>query len=308
MADSRSAASRTDVRQWAQESKDKARFLMIKAADIRRSLFSSGDLTGYLNLLSRLHHYDSVNLLLIYDRFPEASCLAGYKLWSRYIQPPGAQILKRQWIGKGIDLVAPFTDAEKGQFKLTWYCVSVFDIAQTNVVQSPAPGIYLQDEEHSAILLHCLREILEYRFHLPILLIRPTEKMMAAGIPGYLVEGKVSALQMREDLTAAETLRWLTEILVRQFLRQDTGPQSAEQLLINCCTYCILRGWGIEDPPPRTPHLAVQLQDGEQLQFLDRLRRTVRAADAIMSAAYREARRSPEEREDENGTEVIPHE
>ena len=285
----------SETLQWAKEKKRKAALLMQQASEHARNLFSTSDITPFLDLVSRLHHFDAMNLLLIYNRYPDASCLAGYKLWERMMRTPGAQILRKEWVGKGIDLLAPFTDSLDGKHLLVWYTVTMYDIGQTNVSYSPPASVYLSDGEHIYLLLNALQRILATFFGRTVVFIPPTEPMRAAGVPGLVIEGKASIIQVRSDIAESEQLRWLSEVLVRLFLYKTGASLDYESFLVKSITYCLFRSWRLPSLLPGQICPISELSEHTQMLLLTQIQKAVRSLDDVISHVYQEYRLEADE-------------
>ena len=65
-----------------------------------QSLFASDQYADYLRTAAKFHGYSLNNTILIYAQCPEASRVAGYRLW----QQLGRQVKKGE---KGIEILAP---------------------------------------------------------------------------------------------------------------------------------------------------------------------------------------------------------
>ena len=77
MSATNDAMRRENLHLWAISSKKKALRLLAQMEDISVTVFSSPDhYVDFLNLTTRLHHYDALNLLLIWNSYPQATYLA----------------------------------------------------------------------------------------------------------------------------------------------------------------------------------------------------------------------------------------
>ena len=297
MAIMRSATEKEDLRRWVKFSKEKAQRLLAHAEDLSRSVFSSSDhFISFLDLTSRIHHYDAYNLLLIWEKCPSASCLAGYKVWERQL-PPGSQVLRKEHIGKGIDLIAPFTDGSHEQSRLVWYSVSVFDISQTMLPSIPSSNNspYFQDENHEYFIVDALKQILGTKFQRSVVIQPPTRLMQETGLPGQLTE---KTILIRDDLPHLELLQWLTETVVQLSIEEKNLSAPASQLMRNCVQHCLFRIWGLEDftRPPSCAQL--ESVAFKEMSFLHLLRDTLRELDSLSCSLYLSSRQQDDDLND----------
>lgn len=294
MATTRSAARREELWRWANATQEKALRLLAHTEDLSKAVFSSIDnFISFLNLTARIHHFDAFNLLLIWERCPNASCLAGYQVWKRQL-PQGTQVLKNEHKGKGIELVAPFTDSSSEENCLVWYSVSVFDISQTMVPVAPPPVdfVYILDKHHEDFLLDALQMIIATEFGRSACIQPPTQHLLEFDLPGEIKETSVIA---REDLSLQDLLQWFTEVLAQLSIESVGLSLSSSKLLRDCIRYCLFCIWGLEAlalPPSSTEQL--YSVSTNQLSFLHLLRDTVRDLNTLVRSCYLEKRNEQE--------------
>lgn len=96
------------------------------------ALATSGDWQEYLAFQSRFHQYSFRNIVMIYEQMPEASRVAGYRVWQKL----GRQVRKGE---TGITIFAPVTrkieDKDSGDSKRIisgFKTATVFDVSQTD--------------------------------------------------------------------------------------------------------------------------------------------------------------------------------
>ena len=284
------------LRQWVLATQGKAQKLLCHTGEISSVVFSSGDYyRSFLDLTAKLHYFDAYNLLLIWERLPSASCLAGYKVWEQQV-PTGTQILKKEQLGKGIELIAPFTDSSDGQTKLVWYSVSVFDISQTTIsvpypVFDPA---YIHDADHIYFLLDAIKSVLGSKFDKSFCICQPSQIMEDLGLPGEITESAVIA---RSDLSEDAFLRWSTEALSQLAIGGSLLEPPLFQLLSDSICYCLLQIWDL-GPAPLSPGSDLQLRavsPEQQLTFCHLLRDTVRELNNLVCSYYLLSRREAED-------------
>lgn len=294
MAVSKSATDREALLRWFKTSKEKGQRLVGHAQTLSTSVFTSAEnLISFLDLATRIHHYDAYNLLLIWERCPTASCLAGYKVWERQL-PAGTQVLKDEHKGKGIDLVAPFTDSFNQESSVVWYSVSVFDISQTMLPVLP-PALdsgYILDDEHKHYLLDALRMVIGTVFQRSVLIEAPSQIQQEVGLPGRITD---QAVFVRDDMPLNEQLQWLTESLIAlEGSRQGFAPSSM-QLFIRCVSYCLFHIWSLEEQA-QAPH-SIQLAGaaGQEMSFLHMVRDSLRYLNNMISSCYTACRKEDED-------------
>ena len=151
-----------DQRQRLRTHEDHARELCDMALATADELFERGDLTPFLTVLVRLHFLNFYNLLLILRQYPSATHLGSFKNWEKLMKrrDPGTKwILKKDQVGKGIELVAPFTNFHpEGTYSLSWHCLRQFDVSQTNIHHyEPPKSVYAPGPGHIRRLIRALR-------------------------------------------------------------------------------------------------------------------------------------------------------
>lgn len=286
MAAMNSAMRRENLRRWAISTKEKAMRLLAQTEDISLAVFSSSDnYIRFLDLISRLHHYDALNLLLIWNAYPDAMYLAGYKVWEKML-PPDVRVLKEEHKGKGIDLIAPFTDNSSSESSLVWYSVSVFDVTQTTVQKAPPPfdPAYVLDDEHIYFLMNAIRSVLSSRYDRSVVVQPPTQDMQELGLFGDIAS---NAVIVRDDLPPDELLQWLAEALAQVSIADQPFASPALQLLRDSIRYCLFRIWGLE-AYVRAPGSSIQLKAAAPrgVPFLHILRDTVRELNNMVCCFY----------------------
>ena len=126
-----------------------------------KAVFESEKYKGYLNAMSKFHHYSFSNVMLILMQCPEASMVAGYTTWKKQFGRTvkkgehGIMILapapyKRIVETEKIDPLtkAPILDANGDPIRETDYIVQqnfkvvyVFDVSQTEGRELPSLGV-----------------------------------------------------------------------------------------------------------------------------------------------------------------------
>lgn len=305
MADMRGAAREIDRQQWVRDNKARSLELCSMALETANELFDRGDLSPYLTILSRLHWYNFYNLLLILRQYPQATHLSSFKEWQGRMSDPQQQVLKREYIGKGIELVAPFTNLQPhGTRSLSWYCVKQFDISQTNVKgYEPPKSIYLAGEKHTRELIRSLTGILRGEYG-KIVFYDQASEPYRSGNAGYTEGDKIHC---RPGLSESEQLLWLSENVISLSSPDRVTGERYRRMFLQMAQHCLLRMWGIEDR-----QLLYLSQDKDLIRsvsadlrpvFLDLLQRRVRHIEESVHCKYQEHLR---EREEEDEFEFSP--
>lgn len=298
MAVIRSAMEKQEMEHWAQSSQEKAQRLLSHAEALSGRVFTSPEAySSFLDLTSRLHHYDACNLLLIWEAYPSAKYLAVYNVWKKML-PPGAQILKEESKGKGIDVIAPFTVGAREQSCLVWYSRTVFDVSQTTLPLSPPSfdPAYIPDDEHEYFLLDAIQMVLRMKFGRTVIVQPGTQLMQDIGLYGKITEEYVT---VRNDLPHQEILKWLTEALSQLTVEGSSLSPASTQLMRDSIRYCLFQIWGLGGFV-RPPVSTVQLQSvaGEEITFLHFLRDSVRNLNNLVCGCYGAKRKEDADSED----------
>lgn len=288
MAVMRGAPQRANNTNWLQEAKQTALELRTSAHSVAHNLFRSGDLRPFMDLLSRMHYYDAYNLLLIYQQYPNATCLAGFKVWQKQLGDPNAQVLRPEWRGKGIDLIAPYTDFfGGGKYTLTWFAVKQFDISQTNIENyTPPPPTFLQDPNRHTHLFEAISQVISTQYHRSVIPVSGAAQLRSAGLPGQMNDYTIT---VRDDIKPEVRINFLCDCLCR--LSMD-APNYLTPLqkdtAIQYITYCLFRIWGINTPRPLVQNKVIlaSVPYDMQVNYLSLIQRTVRLLDESVSLLY----------------------
>lgn len=232
---------------WASAKRNLAARLLERSEEVMKTLFLDGDLTDYLCLLSRLPNYYFRNLLLIYDQYPEASCLAGFSAWQKLLErrSPGQMVLKAENIKKNdIKVIAPFTNViEPGKSELVWFSLSLYDVKQTNIANVKLyNSAYTQDSSHFNYLLASLREVLGTDYRRSVVFISDDETFNLSGLEGYVTEHTV---QVHKGLSDDKLFHWLLEVICNLAVEDIAFPAPVQSLLTESICFCLLNIWGL---------------------------------------------------------------
>lgn len=306
MAITRSTFVREERQRWIKDTQTKANGLLAHSDEVSADVFSSlENFTSFLELTTRVHHYDAYNILLIWERLSSASFLAGFPTWQRQL-PEGTRILKPEYIGKGIDIVSPFTDRSSTDTRLVWYTLKVFDISQTTLpahtpVFDPA---YVHDYAHEYFLMDAIRLALGTKYHRSIIMEPPSQTLREFGLPGQINEQEVI---VRDDLPHLEQLQWLTEALAKLSL-EDSGLSSASiHFMQSCVSYCLLHIWELQNEAHLSASTAqLKTVPAEQRpEFLHVLRDSVRYLNNLICSFYLLRRQETEAEMDDSDMNIL---
>ena len=282
----------SSVQQWILTSKKEAQDLLSHADILCQQLFLSGDLSSFLSLLQRFHQYDYRNLLLILDQFPTATCLAAFNAWKKQLSSPSAKVLKDDAVGKGIRLLAPFTEQQNGKYRLTWHRVLQFDISQTNAVHAPKPfSPYILDQAHLTHLSEALRSALGFLFHKSLLLTHSSNPTLPAQL-SYRVTSEAVVLRSKEPLSSRVQI--ISEAIGLLYASKVGLPAAQHLLFSQCLVYCLVSIWHLKDLSPVLPS-GSQITDVEasvRSVFLDHLQRALRMTEETVACVYLLARQA----------------
>ena len=302
MAVSAKDKSHKAAHEWIIDKKRIAQQLLAELDILIEKLFSERNLSDFLQLLSRMPYFSYYNLLIIYNRYPKATCLAGFVTWRRIITEQTGdtkpKVLNSKGVNGGIDLLAPFTnDLGNGNYELTWYSVLLFDIEQTNAkdYQSDSP-VFILDKNHLRFLLDSVSDILVSVFKHRVVYEPHNPSLISSGILGRMHEHTVS---VRKDLNDEDTLRWLTESLIELYLN-DKAHISAQsrKILSQCIHFCLYEIWGLENPNLLS-NISSIIPKSERKVFLDTLQQSVFDIYQLTAGYYLEQRKESQELQDE---------
>ena len=134
----RQSTTPTEARERAQERMSAALALLEEGIG---GILDDESFRAYLTTMSRFRTYSARNVALIHLQRPDATRVAGYRAW----QALGRQVRKGE---RGIRIIAPYRrtiaedeagDGEEAALVTGFGVATVFDIAQTDGVDLPAP-------------------------------------------------------------------------------------------------------------------------------------------------------------------------
>lgn len=200
------------ISEWLESSKMFAQQLLIKTGDISEKLFKSGDISVFFSLLSRFSYLDYRNILLIAAQYPKATDIAGASVWKSMVSK-GSLFLKEEFQGKGISLLAPFTETGKSDSKLIWFTIKMYDISQTKVIKKEtAKAFYLKNKkEHIDILLKSIRSFISDEYYISYVVTK-TDEHVKTGLPCVL---KNKLVYIRPKADELMQISFFTEYIVK---------------------------------------------------------------------------------------------
>lgn len=281
-------------KEWIQEGKSLAPELRASAKASARSMFETGDLRSFLDILQRLSHFDAYNLILIQQQYPRATCLAGYKAWENRLADDQTYVLRPEFRGNPINAVYPFLDRPNGKdARLIWFAVKLFDVSQTHVRYSE-PSAYIPDELHSQLLIEAACEVLSTEYGRTVYHQASDPKMKAAGIVGQMTD---MVIAIRDDAKAYQQLDWLIDCLCTLHGGEQRLPNACRTLLRQCVKHALWLRWSLERPPSLFSfrNKIRELSEDIQMEFLDCVQRVFRSIEESIAAAYVKLRENREE-------------
>lgn len=259
--------------------KKKAVSLRSRAESKASELFSQGDLRDYLLVLSHLPNYHVHNLLLILLQYPNATLLKGFPIWKREIferTHASCMVLKEEWIDKGIDLIAPYTERlSQGQYGLTWYAVKQFDISQTTLNASKEPSEAYTTEDY----IRAVTAAVSLNYNLSVVHTPKDNNLRSAGLAGKMDE---DGILVRDDTKPPVRLFFLCECLAALHLTSGAETegytQAQRDMLLQYVLCALFLIWGTEPPKPLHQNKAAlsEFPKDKQMDFLDLIQRSVR--------------------------------
>lgn len=274
-----------EKRLWLINSKKAALRLLNKADEISDRIFKSGNLRVFFSLLSRFSYLDYRNLLLLSAQYPQATDLAGASVW-KSMAPKGGLFLKEEYQGKGISLLAPFTEISKTDLKLIWFTIKMYDISQTNIINGThSRTVYLHNKkEHIDILIKSIRAFVAEEYNVSFLITK-TEEHIKTGLP-CIVKNKVIYIQPKSDELAQ--LSFFVEYIVK---REIDEPLSREMILYLAASVrdCLFEIWDLPKQVSCSPpyESITDLSAEEQKTFLSKAQLLVRSIEDSILNKYR---------------------
>lgn len=218
--------------------------LIASAKEKVPSLLSSERYKQFLAFFPRLHRYSFINIILVFYQYPQMTYLAGFNTWQKYClsiwNDPARQILKQEYKGKPIRLLAPWTVVSGGERKLINYVVPVYDSLQTNDI----PPL----EQHPEFVLHPrLKNLLSaVRFCSPyrIIVAGRENLILQNGLSGYCDHiNKLIVLneELKNETLLAETVR---QLVAAELEKKEYDSEVYSELIIESVLYIFNQYFG----------------------------------------------------------------
>lgn len=216
-------------------------------------MFTSGQFTEYLDVMSRFHSYSYRNMLLIKHQLPEASRVAGYKTW----QEIGRQVKHGT---HGINILAPYVKTydvgtgkkdENGneimekQPVTRFMVVTVFDVSQTEGKELPEIARELTgDVPYFDNIMNALQKMTDYRFAIETGDVF-AENPNAKGLCDY----SIRTIFIRDGMSQAQTLKTAVhELFHSRNHGADMEPKSRQmkEIEAEAAAYVVCAHFGLD--------------------------------------------------------------
>ena len=284
MAEMKGVTDHNRISNWIENSKKNAQRLLVEVDDISEAMFKSGNLSNFFLLLSRFSYFDYKNILLLSKQYPLATNLAGYNTW-KGMAPPNSLILKKEHQGKGISLLAPFTEVRDGKPTLIWFTVNMYDITQTTLTENKyikSPYV-ARKKQHIEYLLKSFMAFIyneldvEFSFSL-------TEMHKQTGIPCYL---KGKTIHINPNADELEQLSYMIEFTIKKSTKPELSDKMLEYLA-SSVRDCLFEMWNLPKQitlaPPYEEISAMPIE--KQKVFLNQAQQWTRAIEDMVLFEY----------------------
>ena len=236
----------------------------------------SEQLTQYLAMLARFHHYSFGNVLLILSQKPEATQVAGFSKWKQM----GRFVKKGE---KGIVIIAPMRfrpkdehtegqeQTEQAKPILRFRGVFVFDVSQTDGEALPEPPQTSGDPQHHLLALKALveeRGITLNHDDLPL------------GADGVSRGGRIS---IRAGLEPANEFSVIVHEFAHELLHRDkerSTTKTVRETEAEAVAFVVCQAIGLETGSAASDY--IQLYDGKAETLAASLDRIQQVASGII--------------------------
>ncbi len=260
----------------------------------------SETLQRYLDVLARFHQYSFNNALLIAIQFPEATRVAGFRMWKKL----GRFVKKGE---TGIGIIAPMVfrkkdgdsgasnanDGRQAEPHLGFKVVHVFDVSQTEGEELPEfaqitgdPGEYLNRLEQ---------------------VIRDAEIELVYEDPGHGAEGvsKKGTIVVMPDLVPAKSFAVLAHEFAHELVhqcksRKDRPSKTVRETEAEAVAHVVCRAIGIDSTTHCADYIQLYRGDVDTLaESLDVIQKT--AGDILTRLGHSTEKETEHGRESEKG-------
>lgn len=284
MTEARNINEQNRLTDWVENSKRAAVQLLKKTDEISERLFQLGDLGLFFSLLARFSYFDYRNILLIAVQYPRATDLASLNTW-RDLANGNRDVLKNEFKGKGINLLAPFTETKDNKPYLTWFTVKLYDISQTSIVPSEnQKSPYLTTKkDHEETLTKAFRSFVANEFGVEYIFV-DTDIHIKTGRACY---SKGNRIYIKSRATQLEQLAYLSEFVVQRNMVNGLSDNMNIYLSI-AVRDCLFEIWNLPKQVSFAPpyeEIAGSSLDTQRL-FLNRAQQWVRTIEDFVLYEY----------------------
>jgi antirestriction protein ArdC len=259
---------------------DKASALLAELKDGIEHALSEDGWREYLAVGARFHRYSLNNVILIHTQRPDATRVAGFRLW----QSLGRQVRKGE---KGIAILAPVVrkveedSGEQSRAVVGFRCAHVFDVAQTDGEPLPDPVLPQElDGEAPAALAELERFVGEIGF---------TLRRGDAGAANGWMDAREKLILVSDALDPATAFKTLVHEVAHALVHVDAGVEHGlQELEAESCAFVVCKALGLDASRYSFRYLA-SWSGGDPEQVMKAGERALRAADRILGALSKEA-------------------
>lgn len=284
MAEIKNTTDQTRLNDWVESSKRAAIQLLRKTDEISDRMFQSGNLSLFFTLLARFSYFDYRNILLLFVQYPRATDLASLNVW-KAMAGGNPAVIKNEYRGKGINLLAPYTETRDDKPYLTWFTVKLYDISQTTVtandsVKSP----YLTEKRrHEETLTKAFRSFVANELGVEYIFV-DTEIHMRTGKACY---SKGNTIYIKPRATQLEQLAYLSEFVVQK--NTDCGLSETMIMFLSLSVRdCLFEIWNLPKQvsfaPPYEEIASMSIDT--QRTFLNQAQQWVRTIEDLVLYEY----------------------
>lgn len=246
-----------------------------------RQVYSADEWKKYLSVMAKFHTYSFSNSLLIYLQKPDASMVAGYRVWTSEFH---RQVRKGE---KGIRILAPLkrkvieADEEEGTYRISGFRpVYVFDISQT--YGEPVPVNFCENLRGHVDNYHLFVEAL--------LLASPVRVHFAKtpeGVNGFY-RPLDEEIIINTGMSEAQTVKTLLHEIAHALLHKDNrssehSERVRREVEAESTAYAVSAYFGIDTSSYSFSYIAAYSNDRELYQLKESMETIRRASDHLIS-------------------------
>ncbi|NCB34004.1 MAG: ImmA/IrrE family metallo-endopeptidase [Erysipelotrichia bacterium] len=248
-----------------------------------RSLYMSEQYQAYLNAMSHFHNYSFKNSMLIFQQRPNATLVAGYRLWQKQFD---RHVNKGE---KGIRILvpvkskkeSPLQNDEKQDHKIYYRTASVFDISQTSGRELPLLAVH--NLEGSVQDYAGFMETLKLVSPVPILFSK--DRM---NVNGYYSR-KDLVIVISSSLSQIQTIKTMIHEISHSLLHtSSSGTSTAErEVQAESIAYTVCRRFGIDTSDYSFAYIAGCCSSQSLEELTESMEIICSTADALISSIIR---------------------